>query len=497
MELIPSALVKEFAAMRNSLVAATMLFLCVNAYAKCEYPAQDLTNSSAEQEVWAALCDIDKGDYATAQRRVETVLQADANNIYAQKLWPGTLAAQIKPKDKSPENIALVRKTIEAYQRVLRNLQLSAEEKLRVDQYVLSRYRMISEEERTNELLKRVAAANRPPIDRSEWYGVLATDSYLCAEGITSQMEEPDKSELAKANECVKKGLEYANQAITLNANNFDGWSYKGQLLNQAAILAERANNQRKKALYKTQSAAAEKRAYKLFAQRRARDLNAVAPTPTPTVSKEDLAKELTEYKAENPLAKLVRQIYIPAEQTFESLLHNNKEKIRQAREDREKEQTAKLQEKHDWKNFAPADEELTAELPDNVRAIDGDAHRYEASSESVSYLIFSWSRQAVHTNSSQDSDVLNVFAWDHVNTMNHWLDSSTARAFEIRLLRKGVASGQPSRAYSFADISCSGKTQGTMIVYAGKTRYYQVLIAGADESDPRVQHFLNSIKFK
>ena len=484
--------------MRKSLVAATMLFLCVNAFAKCAYPPQDSMNSLAEQEVWAALCDIDKEDYTTAQQRVEKVLQSDPNNIYAQKLLPGILAEQIKLKDKSPENIAFIRKTIEAYQRVLRNLQLSAEERKRADQYVLSRYRLISEEERTNELVRRVSDANRPPIDRSEWYAVLATDSYSCAVGITSQMEAPDRAGLAKANACVKKGLEYANQAITLNANNFDGWSYKAQLLNQAAILAGSANNQRQKALYKTQSAAAEKRADVLFEQLRVREVNAVAPTPTPTVSKENLAKELTEYKAEKPLAKSVKQIYIPAEQTFESLLHNDREKIRKGREDREKEQTAKLQEKHDWKNFAPADEELTAELPDNVRPmIDGDAHRYDATSESVSYVIFSWSRQAVHTNSSQDNDVLNAFAWDYVNTMNLWLDSSTARAFEIRLLRKGVASGQLSRAYSFAHISCSGKTQGTMIVYAGKTRYYQVFIAGADESDPRVQHSLNSIKFK
>lgn len=50
--------------MRRSLVAITVLLLSINGCAQNARPQQDSTKSSHEQEIRAALCDIDSGDFA-------------------------------------------------------------------------------------------------------------------------------------------------------------------------------------------------------------------------------------------------------------------------------------------------------------------------------------------------------------------------------------------------------------------------------------------------
>ena len=110
-------------------------------------PAHGSVKSSAEQEIRAALCDLDKRDYASVQKRLEQVLQSDPKNTYAWKVLLGNLAEQIKPGDKSPGNIALIRKLIEACQQAMNNAQFTSAEKGRIDQFLVSLYGKISKEE--------------------------------------------------------------------------------------------------------------------------------------------------------------------------------------------------------------------------------------------------------------------------------------------------------------------------------------------------------------
>jgi Tfp pilus assembly protein PilF len=61
--------------MKGIAVAMSILWLFTNA---CGWATmQGPTNKSAEQEIHAALGDMDKRDYASAQDKVERVLQAD------------------------------------------------------------------------------------------------------------------------------------------------------------------------------------------------------------------------------------------------------------------------------------------------------------------------------------------------------------------------------------------------------------------------------------
>ena len=90
--------------MQRSLVVAALLLLCMQAGARILSREQSPTQNSTELEIRATLCDMDSGDYASAQKRLERALQSDPKNIYAQKLLPSTLAAQIKIGGDSARN---------------------------------------------------------------------------------------------------------------------------------------------------------------------------------------------------------------------------------------------------------------------------------------------------------------------------------------------------------------------------------------------------------
>src|SRR6266436_6334874 len=127
---------------RKIFIASTMLLLFAGACANSKLPAQSSTNTSGE-EIRAALCDIDRRDYQSAQKKLQLLLQSDPKNLNARKALLGVEARQIKPDDKSPENLALIRKVIEGHTELLNTFQFTADEKRQVDSSLLSFYRYL------------------------------------------------------------------------------------------------------------------------------------------------------------------------------------------------------------------------------------------------------------------------------------------------------------------------------------------------------------------
>ena len=82
--------------MRSAVIILLNLSLCMSAVA-CGVPQGSSTKSVAEQEIRAALCEIDQQAYGLAQKRIERLLQSDPANLDARKVLLGILAAQIKP----------------------------------------------------------------------------------------------------------------------------------------------------------------------------------------------------------------------------------------------------------------------------------------------------------------------------------------------------------------------------------------------------------------
>jgi hypothetical protein len=481
--------------MRSS-VALSLLLLCIFVGATVRHPQQDSTKNSTEEEIRAARCDSYEGDSAAAQKRIEAVLRSDPANIFAQRLLPGVMAEQIKFNDRSAENMLLIRGTIGAYESAMRNLRPSFEEKRQISNLLLTLYGMISEEEQHAELLKLLSNSNLRSNDRSQLYAFLASQFSICANNIISNQEKIAKVEIEKAKACVTKGLDYAKQATALDESSNDAWQSKSDLLEEASFLAGIDSNPTQKTIYLRQANEARKRAEETSAKKASESVD--GPQTRQTVGNIQSTEELTSFRGQNQLDQMVKGINIYSQLTLGSPTAADLEQRREAQQELEKSAEERLHEKPNWKTFSKPDEEIVAEMPDNMGKFAPVPGMYFASSEGVTYLISSQPRPAPYRGSSPDDKELNSVAWASVDSEMPFLNAADGNArFEFKLERKQIASGFPSRVYSLSEVSCNEKTESTIILYVSKTRYYQVAVQGARESDPRAQRFLKSIRFK
>ena len=530
--------------MRSGFVTVIVLFLALHCCANSSCPQQDSTKTSADQEIRSAVCEFDSGDVASAEMRLEKVLLSDPTNINAQRLLLGIKVRQVKPGDTSPGNIALARKAIEASRRALNSPQFSSKEKAAIDRRILVLYGDISQEEQTNELLKHVSDSNRSLVERAEFYTILASNSWNCSFEITDLSSNKmhamknnklevfykmpkDPKDFQTARTCVTRGLEEIENAIKFDPNSESAWSYKTNLLNEAAKLAEMENNPAQKASYKNQAGEAQKRTMEIDArlekereekwkkddeeERKSEQTWHKQSTNNQPDDDAQLSKELTEYKAENSLDNLIEEYSDPGDVTTlvapvpiapdptapeSSDTTTKSEPIPQPTPKgcfREVDGQAQVMEKRDWKSFSPANEDFTVDLPDNL--CPGE-RGYIAASEGVTYSIFVLAPPSLPVDPTVVDGVLNTLARTFVGFRSRtWMGG--ANTFEVRILRKDFFNGRPGKFYAYALISCSTHKDGVLIVYAGKTHYYTVDISGANELDQRVQRFLKSVKFK
>ena len=493
--------------MIRKIFVALVVLLFAGACVNSKLPAQSSPHTPAEQEIRAALCDIDSRDYQAAQKKLERLLQSDPKNIYARKILLHVEAKQIKQDDKSPENIALIKKVIEGYSEALRTLQFTPDEKRQVESSILFFYRQFGEEALKQEWLRRASDQSRTPEERAEAYVVLASKSWDCSYRITSihqaQAGKPvgpvPKPDIEKAKACVAEGMAHANQAITLDPENEAAWSYKTNLLSEGSKLAEIEGNQTQKASYDNQYNEALKHTEQLSAKYQAEREKEAAKEAEEQKKKEsftpeqeaEFSKELVEFKAENSLDEVVSELF-PMQMELTSLVAPvaNSEAKSEPTPTTRSQSSALLQEKRNWKAFAP-DEDLTVDLPDNVGPTTGG---YSAASDGVVYSIMSMARPP----SQSADDILNTLARTYMGFLRRgWLSGGLANRFELKLLRKEGASPNPRKVYAYKLTSCTEKKDGVLMVQASQRHYYTIDVRGAVETDPRVQRFLGSLKVK
>jgi hypothetical protein len=464
---------------------------------------------------------------------MERLLQTDPANLDARKVLLGILAAQIKPGDTSPENIALIRKAIDAYKEVLPNPQLTADEKRRIDSFLMFLYGRISRDEQRKELERRAVDPTRTAKDRSELYTVLAGQSWDCSYKITDLPEvklmvvkgnnatviykkPAAQKDFESAQACVKRGLDEAETALKLDPDNESAWSYKMNLLLEAAKLAEMEGDSIHKAAYRKQSDEANKVLSDMAAKRRAEEekewarqeqkqKKADSFTPEEAAA---FSRELVEVKRENSLSEAIETLFIPDVEltTLVAPIPIPEEKSEAAASTatrpapkgcfREVDGPAQVQEKRDWKMFAPAGEEFVVDLPDNVCR--GAGGGYIAASEGVMYSINSIPRPAIALSPGIVDGALNTLARTFANMRSSvWLGNGAGNSFELKLLRKENVAGQPRKLYAYAQMSCQVRKESVLLIQATKMHYYTIDINGANESDPRVQRFLKSLQVK
>ena len=251
--------------MRRTL-AAIALALAASAAAFGQTGAQE-----ARKELNLGARAYREGRFEEAERRFRRALELDPEGKNTRLFIARAFQQRYKPGVTTPENIEAGERAVAAYQDIL------ARDPANEDAYraVVFLHTQMKNEEKVRELL--LARANDfslPNDKRAEAFVILASRQWQCAYDVTEQKENkateqtPDKvalryrmpadqGDFIRARACAAEGLQLAEQAITLSPKNPQAWNYKGNLLREAAKLAEMEGDAAQKEEYERRSAEA------------------------------------------------------------------------------------------------------------------------------------------------------------------------------------------------------------------------------------------------
>lgn len=459
------------------------------------FVAACLTVSTASQseirnvdpEIRKALCQIRNKDYPGAQKTIDGVLLVDPQNIYARRLVPGIVSYQIRKNDRTPQNITMIRRAIDAF-RAFSKGGVSTDDQERSDYEIASLAGLIDDEKDSPELLSIARNTEFSPLARSQSYISLAARSNTCANDLLSQKPRPTRATIDAAKRCIEKGLEYTEKALSLRPDDESGWSYRASLLINSSKLAVLERDPGRATMLKKESSVAVEKFRELSRRDRERQaeedakiLTSESEPDTETLAVE-FAKDLERYRSEKPLAKLIDSVLI----NYELMAPDIPAK---------KPETSPRSIKREWQLFSPPGEGITAMLPSDASSIGSSS--YQASSDDVIYIVTSVPRL-----SSQVDELTNIalnnLAWGTVLGMrNLMLRGDSPATYEVTLLRNEGLGGYPGKTYSVTLDMCSGKESSVLIVVVTAASNYAIQVIGAAQDDPRAVRFLRSIRFK
>ena len=238
------------------------------------------------------------GHFDEAEQHAKRALSLDPTSKTAAIFIARVIHQQYKPGVDTPDNIAKAKEAIEAYKYVLQQDPTNEEAYKAIS--VL--YAAIKDDDKLREWISRRANDTSLPNEkRAEAYAILAGKDWDCSFKVTelpdvkvandpgkpagiTYKKPKDQKDFDKIQRCVTRGLEEAETAIKFNPNNESAWSYKTNLLLEAAKLADMDGKADQKAQYQKQADAAGKKAAALADERRKKEEAAdqAASTPTP-----------------------------------------------------------------------------------------------------------------------------------------------------------------------------------------------------------------------
>jgi tetratricopeptide (TPR) repeat protein len=221
-----------------------------------------------------------QGQFQEAEQHSRRAAELDPDNKTAPMFIARTIHAQYRPGVQSPDNVAKANEAITAYQQILAK-NPKDEEAYKAIAYLFGATKQ--EDKLRQWITARAASDETEPEKRAEAYIVLASKDWDCSFKITelpsnktttidpsnnkatvSYKKPGDQKEFDAAQMCVKQGLSEAENAIKFDPNNESAWSYKTNLLLEAAKLAEMDGKTDQKADYQKQYEAALKRTTEL-----------------------------------------------------------------------------------------------------------------------------------------------------------------------------------------------------------------------------------------
>jgi tetratricopeptide (TPR) repeat protein len=222
------------------------------------------------------------GKFAEAEQHSKRALELNPQDKNAPIFVARTIHAQYKPGVETPENQAKARAAIEAYKKLL-EMNPNNEEAYKA---IAALYGALKEDETQRQwITQRATQESVPAAQRAEAYTVLASKNWNCSYEITEQQENKqavvkdgkptiqfkkpkEQADFDKAQQCVARGLEEAEKAISLDPNNDTAWSFKTNLLLESAKLAEMDGKMEDKAKFNQQAKEAQDKTTQLSEQK-------------------------------------------------------------------------------------------------------------------------------------------------------------------------------------------------------------------------------------
>ena len=235
------------------------------------------------------------GRFADAEERFRTAHELDPSQKNAPLFIARAVQQQYKPGVQTPENLAVGEKAVAAYQDILK-IDPTNEDAYKA---IVFLYGQMKNEEKVNQLLAERAKNGPTPKSKAEALTILASKQWNCSYEITEQKENKtteektdkvlihykkpaNQADFDKANQCTGEGLKLAEEAISLDQNNANAWSYKANLLREKMKLAEMSGDNTAKDDFGKQYETALETQKRLAAEEVKRKEEEAAKSPTP-----------------------------------------------------------------------------------------------------------------------------------------------------------------------------------------------------------------------
>jgi tetratricopeptide (TPR) repeat protein len=239
----------------------------------------------AKSEINEAARAYKAGHFNEAEQHSRRALELDPEQKNAPTFIARTVHAQYKPGIDTPENTAKARQAIEEYKKILANDPKNEE----AYKAIAALYGAIKEDDQQQQwIIQHANDQSVPAESRAEAFYTLASKNWQCSYNITEQpnikqtvmkdnkalivyKKPQDQKDYDTARQCVAKGLEEAEKAISLDPKSETAWSYKTNLLREQAKLAEMDGDMNRRAELQKQADQAQAQTAKLSEENQAK----------------------------------------------------------------------------------------------------------------------------------------------------------------------------------------------------------------------------------
>ncbi|HEY0544860.1 MAG TPA: hypothetical protein VGC91_05615 [Pyrinomonadaceae bacterium] len=217
------------------------------------------------------------GKFAEAEQHSKRALELDPEQKTAPTFIARSIHAQYRPGVETPQNKQKAIEAVEAYKKIL-DKNPNDEEAYKA---IAALYGALDENQQRQWIMQRASNESVAKEKRAEAYTILASKDWNCSYTITEQpankktdnkdgkpvvvFQKPkDQKDFDTAKQCVARGMEEAEKAISYDPNNDAAMSFKTNLLLESAKLAEMDGDQNKKQEFTKQAEEAQRRTIEL-----------------------------------------------------------------------------------------------------------------------------------------------------------------------------------------------------------------------------------------